>query len=118
MKEATMNTAKLIIGQDVFLISGCYHAEGKIVQTSAEGTRVLLRRDPLTGKANVVWEFDSKGEALNCMGTAEYGPFTMDDMPFEARRAELAGLALKREFFHKKYPNGFVIPANEPLPPV
>src|SRR5579862_5527451 len=87
--EATMDTAKLIIGQDVFLSSGIYYAEGKIVQTSAEGARVLLRRDPLTGKNNVVWEFDSKGEALNCMGTAEYGSFTIDDMPFEERRAEL-----------------------------
>src|SRR5262250_1459322 len=95
MKEATMNTAKLIIGQSVFLISGIYHAEGKVVQTSAEGVKVFLPRNPL-GKNSVVWEFDSTGESLNNIGTAEYGPYTIDDMPFEERRAELAEQARKR----------------------
>lgn len=72
-----MDTTKLVVGRDVFLISGCYHAEGKIVETTSEGVKVLLQKNPLPGKDNVVWEFDSKGEALNCMGTAEYGPFTI-----------------------------------------
>jgi hypothetical protein len=79
---------------------------------------VQLARNPLPGPNNVIWRFDTKGKALDGIGTAEYGPYIIDDMPFEERKAELAEAARRREFWHKKYPAGSVIPANEPLPPI
>ena len=107
-----MDTKTLVVGQEVFVVSGCYYSNGKVVKVTQEGVEVQLARN------KVIWQFDTKGMARDGVGTAEYGPYIIDDMPFEERKAELMEAELRREFLHKKYPDGSVIPANEPLPPI
>jgi hypothetical protein len=113
-----MDTTKLVVGQEVFVVSGCYYSDGKVVKVTQEGVEVQLASNPLPGASKAVWQFDTKGEALNGIGTAECGLYIMDDMPFEERKAELLDATLRREFLRKKYPDSSVIPANEPLPPI
>jgi hypothetical protein len=105
-----MDATKLVVGHEVFVVSGCYYSDGKVVKVTQEGVEVQLARNPLPGAAKAIWQFDTKGKALNGIGTAECGPYVIDDMPFKERKAEL-------EFLRKKYPDGSVIPAYEPLPP-
>ena len=112
-----MDTTKLVVGHEVFVVSGCYYSDGKVVKVTPEGVEVQLARNPLPGAAKAILQFDTKGEALNGIDTAECGPYVIDDMPFGERKAELLDAALRREFLRKKYPDGSVIPANEPLPP-
>jgi hypothetical protein len=116
--EAMMDTKTLVVGQEVFVVSGCYYSNGKVAKVTQEGVEVQLVRNPLPGLDKVIWQFDTKGKARDGVGTAEYGPYIIDDMPFEERKAELVEAELRREFFHKKYPDGSVIPANEPLPSI
>lgn len=113
------DTTKLVVGQEVFMASGVYYANGKVVKVTPEGVEVYLERNPLAGGA-VTWQFDTKGKARDDrhVGTAEYGPYIIDTMPFEERKAELVEAARRRECLHKKYPDGSVIPSNEPLPPI
>jgi hypothetical protein len=108
-----MDTKKPAIGQEVFVVSGCYYSDGKVVKVTQEGVEVQLARNPLPGAAEVIWQFDTKGETLNGIGTAESGPYIIDKMPFKERKAELLEAALRR----KKHPDGSVIP-DEPLPPI
>jgi hypothetical protein len=116
---AVEDITKLVVDQNVFIFSGIYYVTGKVTKVSPGGVEVFVFKSNTVSRTNQVWRFDSQGETSDGGGgTAEYGPWEIDAMPFEARRAELAELALKREFFNKKYPNGSVLPANEPLPPV
>jgi|HubBroStandDraft_1064217.scaffolds.fasta_scaffold22100_3 hypothetical protein len=111
-----MDTKKLEVGQEVFVVSGCYYSDGRVVKVTQEGAEVQLARNPLPAAAKTIWQFDTKGKALNGIGTAECGPYVIDDMPFKECKAELLEAALRREFLRKKHPDGSVIPANEPLP--
>jgi preprotein translocase subunit YajC len=106
----------LVVGQEVFVASGCggFYANGKVVTVTQEGVEVQMARD------KAIWRFDTKG-----VGTADYGLFIyaeggtfIDDMPFEERKAELLEAQRRRERLQKQYPDGSVIPANEPLPPI
>jgi hypothetical protein len=112
------DVTKLVVGQEVFVVSGGYFSNGKVITVTQEGVEVQLERNPLPGPDNVIWQFDTKGEALNGIGTAECGPYIIDDMSFEERKAELVEIARKRTLLHKKYPDGSIIPADEPLPPI
>jgi hypothetical protein len=117
-QEAMMDTSKLVVGQTVFMRSGWYFSDGRVVKVTPEGVEVHLARNPLPGAAEVTWQFDTKGKTLNGIGTADGGPYIIDDMPFEERKAELLEATLRRESLHKKYPDGSVIPANQPLSPI
>jgi hypothetical protein len=117
-----MDTKKLAVGQEVFVVSGCHYSDGKVVKVTPEGVEVQVAREHrgLNNKGiwTSIWRFDAKRKACDGFGTAEYGPYIIDDMPFEERKAELVEAARRRESLHKKYPDGSVIPANEPLPPI
>lgn len=91
--------ASLVVGQEVFVVSGCYYSNGKVVKVTQEGVEVQLARNPLPGPDNVVWQFDTKGKALDGVGTAEYGPYLLDDMSFEERKAELVAAFRNRTHY-------------------
>jgi hypothetical protein len=78
-QEEVMDTKTLVVGQDVYMLSGVYICKGKVtkitpssvdVQTTSEG---LLR-------------FDSRGKGCDD-GTHECGPWYIDDVPFAERTA-------------------------------
>jgi hypothetical protein len=116
-RSGSMDTSKLVVGQEVFVVSGIYYFDGKVVKVTQEGVEVELARNPLPGD-NVVRRFDIEGKACDGFGTAEYGPYVIDDMPFEERKAELVQAKRRRELLHKKYPDGSVIPADQPMAPI
>jgi len=114
-----MNTKTLVVGQEVFVVSGIYYSDGKVVKVTREGVEVQLARNPLPGVAEAIWRFDTEGEARDeCAGTAEYGSYILDTMPFEERKAKLLETERRRELLQKQHPEGSVIPAGEPLPPI
>jgi hypothetical protein len=117
-----MDTKRLVVGQEVYVVSGWYHSEGNVVKVTQEGVEVQVAREHrgLNNKGiwTSIWRFDAEGKSCDGVGTAEYGPYVIDDTPFEERKAELVEAARRRESLHKKYPDGSVIPANEPLPPI
>jgi len=89
------DTTKLVVGQEVFVVSGVYYSNGKVVKVTPEGVEVQLARNPLAGIKESIWQFDTKGMARDYrrVGTAEYGPYIIDTMPFEERKAELVEAA-------------------------
>jgi hypothetical protein len=119
-----MDTTKLAVGQEVFVVSGCYYSDGWVVKVTPEGVEVQLASKHLhIGLDNKpIWQtmfrFDAEGKACDGFRTGEYGPYIIDDMPFEERKAELVEAARRRESLHKKYPDGSITPADEPLPPI
>jgi hypothetical protein len=79
----------LAVGQNVYLLSGCYHCEGKVTKVTPEGVDVdeLLHFD-VNGRSYVTElpsSYDSAGWDGN--GTFECGPWYIDDMPFAERTA-------------------------------
>jgi hypothetical protein len=93
-----MDTTKLAVGQEVFVVSGCYYSDGWVVKVTPEGVEVQLASKHLhIGLDNKpIWQtmfrFDAEGKACDGFRTGEYGPYIIDDMPFEERKAELVGV--------------------------
>jgi hypothetical protein len=119
-----MDTRKLAVGQEVFVVSGCYYYDGWVVKVTPEGVEVQLasKHFHIGFDNKPIWQtmfrFDAKGKACDGFRTGEYGSYVIDDMPFEERKAELVEATRRRESLHKKFPDGSVIPANKPLPPI
>ena len=116
-RSGSMDTSKLVVGQEVFVVSGIYYFDGKVVKVTQEGVEVQRAKD------KTVWQFDSRRETCGpaCLGWeagAPDGHYRIDDVPFEERKAELVQAGLRREFFNKKYPDGSVIPADQPMAPI
>jgi hypothetical protein len=116
----TMNTKTLVVGQDVFVMNweGVF-IDGKVSKVTPEGVEVFVPNGSHacnSPHAPRTWRFDSKGEAIEQYWDG--GTCTIDDMPFEERKAKLVEAARRRESLHKRYPDGSVIPADEPLPPI
>jgi hypothetical protein len=61
------DTTKLVVGQEVFMASGCYFANGKVVKVTPEGVEVHLPRNPLPGPDNVIRRFDTKGRRVTVL---------------------------------------------------
>jgi hypothetical protein len=107
-----MDTKTLVVGQDVYMVSGCYWNEGKVVKVTPSGAGVdvqtayeLLHFDE-NGRSYVTElpsSYDSTAHPMSPWrwggnGTYECGPWYIDDMPFAERTAERTAL---REALHK-----------------
>jgi hypothetical protein len=114
-----MDMSKLVVGQDVFIASGVYYINGKVITVTPEGVEVYVPKSNAVWGTNQVWRFNTEGKTNDGLGgTAEYGPWVIDDNPFAERKAELERAELMRTLMNKKYPDGSRIPANESLPPM
>ena len=106
-------TLRLVVGQDVYMLSGCYIKEGKVVKVTPSGVEVRTDvrgncwRCPITGKmvhkTEEIWRFDSDGKACDSRNTGmfecapweqggipstyECGPWEIDEKPYTERRA-------------------------------
>jgi hypothetical protein len=95
-----MDTKTLVVGQDVYLYSGCYWIQGKVVKVTPSGVDVqgglgyskedaaeqILHFDK-DGRSYLTESPDSQDWKIN--GTYECGPWHIDDMPFAERKAGL-----------------------------
>jgi hypothetical protein len=98
------NTETLVVGQDVYMVSGCYWNEGKVVKVTPSGVDVQTAHELLHFDANgrsYVTElppsYDSTAHPMSPWrwggnGTYECGPWYIDDMPFAERTAERTAL--------------------------
>jgi len=110
-----MDTKTLVVGQDVYMFSGCYWNKGKVVKVTPSGVDVqtseeLLRSGDLNLRAyGELLHFDDNGRSYvtelpsshdstahplspwgwDGNGTYECGPWYIDDMPFTERKAWL-----------------------------
>ncbi len=106
-----MDTTKLVVGQEVFVVSGIYYSNGKVVKVTQEGVEVQLARTHVRAGfdnkpiRHTMFRFDGQGKALDDFGTAEYGYYFIDDMPFEERKAAL--LQDERKPLHERYGESF-----------
>jgi len=86
-----MDTSKLVVGQDVRVVSGCYFGgEGKVSKITSSSVDVELC-------GGVVWRFNKDGKESNGSGTFECGPWELEDR--EAEDAKDAKDAKEREVF-------------------
>jgi len=96
-----VDTKTLVVGQDVYMSSGCYGNKGKVVKLTPRGVDVqtdseLLHFDD-NGRSYVTElpsSYDSTAHPLspwrwNGNGTYECGPWELDDIPFAEREALL-----------------------------
>ncbi len=82
--------SKLVVGHEVFVASGIYYVNGKVTKVAPEGVEVFVPKSNSVRGTDQVWRFDTQGKTSDgAGGTAEYGPWVMDDMPFEERKAQL-----------------------------
>jgi hypothetical protein len=99
-----VDTTKLVVGQDVYMSSGCYWNEGKVVKVTPSGVDVQTAHELLHFDANgrsYVTElppsYDSTAHPMSPWrwggnGTYECGPWYIDDMPFAERTAKREAL--------------------------
>jgi hypothetical protein len=104
-----MDTKTLVVGQDVYINSGCYGNKGKVAKVTPSGVDVqtgVMQNDG-TWNAHELLHFDDKGRSYvtelpssydstahplspwgwDGNGTYECGPWYIDDMPFAERTA-------------------------------
>jgi hypothetical protein len=60
-----MDVTKLVVGQDVTMLSGCYYCWGKVVEVTPDGVTVQTK--------DGLFSFDSKGKSSDCRATYECG---------------------------------------------
>lgn len=100
MKWGIMDTKTLVVGQDVYMGSGVYLCEGKVVKITPLGVDVQTTTELLhfddKGRSYVTElpsSYDSTAHPLSPWGwkgngTYECGPwYILDDMPFAERKA-------------------------------
>jgi hypothetical protein len=78
-QEEVMDTKTLVVGQDVYMLSGVYICWGKVVKITPSGVDVQTDDQGLL-------RFNSRGEGYD-KGTHECGPWYIDDIPFAERTA-------------------------------
>jgi preprotein translocase subunit YajC len=99
----------LVVGQEVYMFSGCYVNKGKVIKVTPEGVDVqtgMMQNDG-TWNAHELLHFDNNGRSYvtelppsyrstahpmgprgwDGNGTYECGPWELDDMPFGEREA-------------------------------
>jgi hypothetical protein len=145
--DGMMDMKKLAVGQKIWMQSGDQFKEATVEEITENYVRVFVAPSgpftkellsdcqppaiPYSPENQNGYSIDFRYDGSQCgvweaggvfdprpLGTAEYGPYIIDDMPFEERKAELVEAARRRESLHKQYPDGSVIPANDPLPPI
>ncbi len=96
-----VDTKTLVVGQDVYMFSGCYGNKGKVVKLTRRGVDVQTDSELLhfdnNGRSYVTElpsSYDSTAHPLspwgwNGNGTYECGPWVLDDIPFAERTALL-----------------------------
>jgi hypothetical protein len=113
-KVGKVDTKTLVVGQDVYMFSGCYVNKGKVVKVTPSGVDVqtgVMQNDG-TWNAHELLHFDHNGRSYvtelpssydgtshplspwgwDGNGTYECGPWYLDDMPFVERTAFLEHL--------------------------
>jgi hypothetical protein len=110
-KVGKVDTKTLVVGQDVYMFSGCYGNKGKVVKVTPSGADVQtgVMQDNGTWNAHELLHFDNNGRSYvtelpssydsaahplspwgwNGNGTYECGPWELDDVPFADRTALL-----------------------------
>jgi hypothetical protein len=92
-----VDTKTLVVGQDVYMFSGCYVTTGRVIKVTPSGVDVQTTDE--------IWRFDTDGKACDSRGTGmfksspwerggipgtyECGPWELDDIPFAKRTAFL-----------------------------
>ena len=76
-----MDTKTLVVGQDVYMRSGCYGKKGKVVKVTPSGAEV---HDGVE-----LFQFDIYGKGCDGHKTYESGPWEIDDEMPVAERAAL-----------------------------
>jgi hypothetical protein len=74
-----MDTKKLVIGQEVHMVSGCYSKKGWVVRVTPSGVDVqtgVMQNDG-TWNAHELEHFDSNGKGVG-EGTYECGPWELE----------------------------------------
>jgi len=109
-----VDTTKLVVGQDVYMSSGCYWNEGKVVKVTPSGVDVQAVDERLYSNEQLL-HFDANGRSYvtelppsydpkahpaspwgwKGNGTYECGPWYIDGMPFAEREALYEQLAQK-----------------------
>lgn len=102
-----VDTKTWVVGQDVYMFSGCYGNKGKVVKVTPSGADVqtgVMQNDG-TWNAHELLHFDNNGRSYvtelpssydstanplspwrwNGNGTFECGPWVLDDIPFAER---------------------------------
>jgi hypothetical protein len=110
-KVGKVDTKTLVVGQDLYMFSGCYVNKGKVVKVTRSGADVqtgVMQNDG-TWNAHELLHFDNNGRSYvtelpssydstahplspwgwNGNGTYECGPWELDDIPFAERTALL-----------------------------
>ncbi len=85
----------LVIGQEVYVLSGVYICKGRVVEITPSGIVHVRTKDtpPL--------HFDKDGREINNIDALEGGPWHLDDMPFAERTASLEQIAWQWQVFEK-----------------
>src|SRR5258705_1195217 len=100
-KVGKVDTKTLVVGQDVYMFSGCYVNKGKVVKVTRSGADVqtdngLVHFDN-NGRSYVTElpsDYDPSAHPMSPWrwdgnGTFECGPWELDDIPFAERTALL-----------------------------
>jgi hypothetical protein len=118
-KVGKVDTKTLVVGQEVYMFSGCYTQTGWVVKVTPSGVDVqtgVMQNDGTWNSHEVVHfdnngrsyvtelpsSYDSKAHPLSPWGwdgngTYECGPWELDDIPFAERTALLAQAAREWE---------------------
>jgi hypothetical protein len=76
-----MDTKTLVVGQDVYILSGVYYKKGKVVKVKWSGVEV---HDGVE-----LFRFNIYGKGCDGKGTFECGPWEIDDEMPAAKRTAL-----------------------------
>ena len=85
-----MDTKTLVVGQEVYILSGVYYKKGKVVKVTPSGVEVQTGVMQIDGtwNAHELFQFDIYGKGCDGHKTHECGPWEIDDeMPVAERTA-------------------------------
>ena len=100
-----MDTKTLLVGQKVYLESGCYGDTGTVVELDVDWRvrhNVIPSGMDVQAEHEGLLRFDDGGTQCEGNGTFECGPWHIDDMPFAERKALIEEAARK---FRELNPN-------------
>ncbi len=84
-----MDTKTLVVGQKVYMVSGVFGCEGKVIKVSAEGVEVETPvKKWYSWHFDYPLHFDSNGKGRDNEGTHECGPWYISDTPFTAKKPQ------------------------------
>ena len=101
-----MDTTKLVVGQDVFMESGVYSCEGKVVKVTPLGVEVQTYS---MGWPLQLLQFDNEGKGWDGNGTHECGPWRItmlsSELPAAFERYVREGRAAVRQLIGQELPS-------------